>query len=1123
MRPFSGWPHSAKLFGSHFLIVLICLALAGAAAYTKARAIVAEHAAESLASHADYLAKDVAGRYCDLASGLVWFTRSPIFEQYKLHHNQEHLADLFVKQPGAFTAFAFLDARGRTEVHMRGRALSDEAFVDPALFARAMAAHGMVHTSLPRPEAGEEPRLRFAIGVRTYFDEPVGVFFAEGPVGAVTGLLGTTRIDEAGWALLVASDGVVLASSQEGEAPARLIGRGEGWRTAEEALARGESGYGAFNLDGRDVLTMVRPAGVRDWSVVTVLPEERVTGRLERISRAVSVAGLAALLVGFAVARLLSRAVLTPVRDLADAARRVADGDFSQPVPVRSGDELGVLAQSFNHMTGRLTEASRGIASTLRHTERIVRTLREAVFETGPDWTIRSANLAAGRMLRHRPEDLQGLPLGGFLRDLPTPGEAAGETGWRETAATVNGTFDLPVLAAAVRLPPDEAAGEGPDEGILVTALDISGLKSAETALELSMRRYRAMFELAAEGIVLIDIAGNILDANPHAHAVLGYPPGALQGMSMASFLHPEDHAELPLSAVMARMAAGETARMERRYRRADGGWIHAQVSAGRIEEEPEPVFQILFQDITARKALEHDLRRASAAAEAASRAKSEFLATMSHEIRTPLNAVLGFSELLLDGELDPRQRERARLLSSSAESLLGVLTEILDFSRIEAGRMHIENEPFDLWTLLDRLAAEQGRAAENRGLALKLTRDARLPRVVSGDQQRLRQVLRNLLDNAIKFTPKGSVEIIARRQGGERDGLRLLFAVADTGIGIDEQMHEAVFESFRQVDAGISRRYGGSGLGLSISRRLVELMGGRIWLESEPGKGSIFCFTVLCGEIEERLAPPKDAGREHRGLDILLVEDDPMNRRFTVPLLEKHGHSVTEAENGAVALDYLAERRFDLVIMDMQMPVMDGLTATRRIREDVSGRFDPAVPIIGLTAFATLQDQERAMQAGLTAFLTKPLRMERLLRILDAAAGRADDRPAPGEAAGQADRAGGNGNGELLDEAVVREQCAIGKEWFADLSRRFFEDARLRLEALSRLAAEGRTAEAAAQAHALAGAAMMVGGVRAREACKALQAELGAGGANAPALAARLGETLARTEAALARLLRVC
>ncbi|MCX6595425.1 MAG: ATP-binding protein [Acidobacteria bacterium] len=389
-------------------------------------------------------------------------------------------------------------------------------------------------------------------------------------------------------------------------------------------------------------------------------------------------------------------------------------------------------------------------------------------------------------------------------------------------------------------------------------------------------------------------------------------------------------------------------------------------------------------------RARAEELEIAHQAAQLASRTKGEFVANMSHEIRTPMNGVLGMLSLVMDSELSRQQRDYIETAHNSAESLLRILNDILDFSKIDAAAMQLESRPFDPVALVRELEREFFTQMAGRGLDWRVE-VPELPPVL-GDVGRLRQVLVNLVGNAMKFTERGGVTLrvaeLARHRSGGTEMIELDFSVTDTGIGIAPEKQQAIFDPFVQADGSVTRRTGGTGLGLSISRRFVELMGGQIGLSSEPGRGSRFFFSASFGvtTLDRSLGPaPVGAAIESNGdVWVLLVEDNLVNQKVCSQLLLKQGYQVVVANDGLEALERLRQRQFDLILMDVHMPRLDGLETTMRIREDErqSGRH---VPIIALTASAMVEDREQCLAAGMDAYLAKPIQRQLLLDAIGA------------------------------------------------------------------------------------------------------------------------------------------
>ncbi len=591
--------------------------------------------------------------------------------------------------------------------------------------------------------------------------------------------------------------------------------------------------------------------------------------------------------------------------------------------------------------------------------------------------------------------------------------------------------------------------------------VDITERKRSEERLaEVSGRLHAVLDAATAVAIIATDLEGRITLFNAGAERILGHGAAEMLGQSTPWELHPQEEREW----------TGV---------RKDGSPVTVHLVGTDLHDSAGQVsgYLTLATDVTDRHRAEEALRQARDTAQSANEAKSNFLASMSHEIRNPLGAIIGMVELLQQGAVSDEQRAQLRTLATTAETLLSLINDILDFSKIEAGKLELEQAPFDPRAVVADVVDVFSLPARRKGLTLASRVADDLPPAVLGDAGRLRQVLLNLVGNAIKFTSAGEVVVsvssaacglavgakegAAKPQAAEVECM-LHFEVRDTGIGIPPDQLERIFRPFEQAGAPAARPHGGTGLGLTISSRLVQRMGGTLQVRSEVGRGSVFSFQLRLS-VAAAAAVPVSRGAAERGpaLRILLAEDNPVNQQVLSLLLQRGGHQVEVAANGRLALEALERGPFDLVLMDLQMPEMDGLRATRllRAREKATGGH---VPVVAVTANALEGERERCLKAGMDEFLTKPVRSRELQAVIERVLGRrpalsSSPAPAPAEQAVPA---------WLLS---LREMGFDG-DAVARLARTFIETVPGRLETLARAVAERDALAVARTAHTLKG-----------------------------------------------------
>ena len=508
-------------------------------------------------------------------------------------------------------------------------------------------------------------------------------------------------------------------------------------------------------------------------------------------------------------------------------------------------------------------------------------------------------------------------------------------------------------------------------------ARDMSENKELKLELERKESLYKLVSENSSDFIALHEPDGTYKYVSPSSKELLGYDPSELMGENPYDFIHADDKERLQTGPHQQTLKGQSMHKVEYRFRKKDGScvWLESYTKPIFSEEGIVVSFQTSSRDISERRAEREQLEIAKNKAEEASEAKDNFLSMMSHEIRTPLNGIIGTTHLLINKSNISEQLPHLNILKQSGDNLLAIVNDILDFNKIEEGKIVIDNSVFNFREVIDLIYENYTFQANEKGIHLSLDYDDNLSAFYQGDSVRISQVLHNLISNAIKFTDKGVVKLSIQKVNQHDNFDEIQFKVEDSGIGIPEDKQEGIFDKFVQAERSTTRQYGGSGLGLSIIKRLLELMNSQIHLESKEGKGSTFHFNLILHSHKGQ-HPSRTSNREDDlkmlNATILLVEDNDFNRTIAKDFLESWGCDVIEAVNGKEALPILEAKNVDLVLLDLQMPVMDGFETIRKIRSE-SDKYYQKLPVIALTAAALGETKEKVYQSGMNDFITKP------------------------------------------------------------------------------------------------------------------------------------------------------
>jgi len=618
----------------------------------------------------------------------------------------------------------------------------------------------------------------------------------------------------------------------------------------------------------------------------------------------------------------------------------------------------------------------------------LIESLGDGVVSSTAEGLIRTANPAAAHVLGMPRDMLLGRDIRGFahpddlaLVEAETQRRRPGER--RVFEFRIVRPDDAAVRTIQVTATP-EYDGQKNYRGSLGIYRDVT----AERQMGQRVRLLAHTLESIDEAVVICTPDDRILFVNRSWVRTYGYSEEELVGQNIAMVRSPITPVDVAREILPATLGGGW--RGELWNRRKDGVDFLALLTTASVTDDTGRLEATVgvVRDITEARRFEAELKRAKEEAERANRAKGDFLATISHEIRTPMNGVIGMTSLLLDTDLDGTQRDYADTVRKSADALLAIINDILDFSRMEAGKLAIEQEPFDLREVIGEVVGILTPRARTSGLALSVEYPDGLPRRFAGDSGRIRQVLMNLVSNALKFTPRGEVKVGVELAGLDGVNARMRVAVEDTGVGIPVDKQHLVFEKFSQVDSSNTRKYGGTGLGLAIAKQLIELMHGEIGMDSAESVGSTFWFIVPL-RVETRQTPPAPSRPRKPAPDpplldarVLLAEDNPVNQKVAAGMLRRLGLRADVASNGRVAVEKCAAEPYDIVLMDCQMPEMDGYSAAIELRRQETGT-ERRMPIIAITADARDGTRERCLDAGMDDYLVKPIKLEDLRAMI--------------------------------------------------------------------------------------------------------------------------------------------
>jgi PAS domain S-box-containing protein len=982
--------------GARLIILLVVVALlasglVGALAIESSSRAASAIILETALSTADLAAEYTAQYLLPARASVRELAHSPRLTQLLQNDATEELADTLARRVAEYPlldALAIYDRagtlRGTTASVAPGAAA---AAVRADWFEQAIATGEPVLGLAVRSPATGRPVAPYAVPIVDADGRLLGVVAADISLEHLSQAIAAIHIGPTARAALVdLREGGILLTHVD---PRRILRPVSGANAATSRLVAGERGVmHNVNSTGEETLAAFTQVPGLPWGILIQQPYQAasapITAASERIRVIVGIVAVLAALLGV----ILVRQITQPLSRLARAAHRIAQGDLMYRVGLTQRDEFGDLGRAFDQMAAALVERDAAIrrsteqlarqAARLREHAALLQHARSGIFSIRlVEGTISFWNDGAATMYGWTAQEALGRRVHDLLHtEFPRPlaeliQEVTARGVWQGELVQMTRDGRRLTVASHWTLQRDE---DGRPQQVLAINQDITDSKQAE-----AMRAQLAAIVSASQdamGSTTVD--GRILSWNPGAERLYGYSAAEALGQPLARVVPAERQEEL--AGLLARVSAGERVdQLETMHVTKDGRLVDVALSLAPIRAPDGAVsgIAVTARDITERRAVD--------------RLKDEFVSTVSHELRTPMNGIIGMSGLLLNTDLTPRQREYVEAIRQSSDALLTVINDILDFSKIEAGKLELETIAFDVCTVVEGVVELLAEPALRKGLEVASHVHPDIPSALFGDPMRLRQILTNLVGNAIKFTEAGAVSVRATLAEDAGETVVVRFEVADTGPGIAPAVQARLFQPFSQADSSTTRRYGGTGLGLAICKRLAELMGGTIGLESEVGQGSRFWFTVRLQRAPA--GAPRPAPAVLAGAKVLVVDDNATNRRILEEQTTAWGMRPTAAADGPAALALLraaagAGEPYALVLLDMQMPEMDGIDVARAIKAD------PALmntPLVLLTSLG-LEVQPAARQAGISAVLYKPVRQahlrETIARILSQSQG---------------------------------------------------------------------------------------------------------------------------------------